>query len=108
MLAADVSGPHTITERASTTGDTTDIDQTSGTLSFTDVDLTDTHTVAKSFVSAIWSKADSSTASIADPGSLTRSETDSTATGAGSVGFTYSAADNKFDFLAAGETLTVT
>jgi len=35
-------------------------------------------------------------------------ETDSTHTGAGSVGFTYSAADSSFDFLAAGETLKVT
>ena len=41
-------------------------------------------------------------------GTLALTETDSTHTGTGSVGFTYSAADSTFDFLAAGQTLTVT
>src|SRR6201999_168965 len=41
-------------------------------------------------------------------GTLALTETDSTHTGAGLIGFTYSAADSTFDFLAAGATLTVT
>src|SRR5262249_45775357 len=42
VLAADASGPHTIPEAPNTTGSTS-LDITSGTLTFTDVDLTDTH-----------------------------------------------------------------
>src|SRR5207245_4493837 len=53
VLAADVSGTggtglHAITELAGKTNDTTDFDTTSGTLAFTDVDLTDTHTLQRS------------------------------------------------------------
>src|SRR5262249_57898757 len=55
VIAADTSGPHTITELAGKTGDTVDHDTTSGTLSFTDVDLSNTHTVGNSLVSATWS-----------------------------------------------------
>ncbi len=39
---------------------------------------------------------------------LKLTETDSTGTGSGSVAWNYSAADKTFDFLAAGQTLTVT
>ena len=39
---------------------------------------------------------------------LTLTPHDSTGTGLGSVDFSYSAADKSFDFLAAGETLTIT
>src|SRR5262249_57472829 len=38
----------------------------------------------------------------------TLSEADSTGSGAGSIGFNYSAADATFDFLASGQTLTIT
>ena len=41
-------------------------------------------------------------------GTLALTLHDSTDTGAGSIDFTYSAADSSFDFLADGETLTVT
>ena len=68
-LNADASGPHTITELAGKTGNAT-LDTTAGTLNFTDVDLNDTHTASKNFVSAVWTKADASTASVADPGTL--------------------------------------
>ena len=45
VLAADASGPHTVTQGLITTG----------TLTFTDVDLTDHHTVSTSVTSATWS-----------------------------------------------------
>ena len=116
VLAADTSGTkgtglHAITERAGETGDTADIDSASGTLSFTDVDLNDTHTATKGAPTYVWSGGGLTTAQIAAltaAGSLALTETDSTHSGAGSIGFTYSAADNTFDFLAAGQTLTVT
>jgi fibronectin-binding autotransporter adhesin len=115
-LAADTSGSngaglHAIAERAGETGDTADTDSASGTLSFTDVDLTDTHMVAKGAPTYIWSGGSLTTGqadALTSAATLALTETDSTHTGAGSVGFTYSAADSTFDFLAAGETLTVT
>ena len=116
VLAADTSGAngtglHAIAELAGKTGDTTDIDSASGSLSFTDVDLDDTHTVAKSAATYVWSGGTLTPAQISalnSAGTLALAETDSTHTGAGSVGFTYSAADSTFDFLAAGATLAVT
>jgi VCBS repeat-containing protein len=69
----------------------------SGTLAFTDVDLTDSHTV--------FAAADDEgyrgtlTAAIADP---------STGDGAGSIGWTFTVADSALDDLAAGQTLTQT
>jgi len=116
VLAADTSGAngtglHAITERTGETGDTTDTDSASGTLSFTDVDLTDTHTATKGDPTYVWSGGSLTTAqtdALTAAGTLALTETDSTHSGAGSVGFTYGAADNTFDFLASGEVLTVT
>ena len=53
VLTADTSGVagtdlHAIAERAGETGDTADHDSASGTLSFTDADLSDTHTLSHS------------------------------------------------------------
>src|SRR5262249_56189527 len=45
VLAADASGPHTTTQAVSTYG----------TLTFTDVDLNDHHTVSTSVTAAAWS-----------------------------------------------------
>src|SRR5205807_5527640 len=45
VLAADASGPHTVAEGLNT----------AGTLTFTDVDLSDQHTVSTSVTSATWS-----------------------------------------------------
>jgi VCBS repeat-containing protein len=121
VLAADASGAngsalHAITELAGTTGDTLDADITTGTLAFTDVDLTDSHTVSQAAPNFAWSDAggnplDLTTAqqtALATASTLALSESDSTGAGSGSIGFSYSAADSSFDFLAAGETLSVT
>ncbi|MHB8271396.1 VCBS domain-containing protein [Bradyrhizobium sp.] len=81
-----------------------------GTLSFTDVDLSDTHTVTTAVSSAIWSGGDFvPSQTIADlQAALQTSLHDSTGTGAGGVDWSFSIADKDLDFLAAGETLTVT
>jgi VCBS repeat-containing protein len=111
VLAADGSGPHAIIELAGKTADSTDLDTATGSLAFTDVDLSDTHIASQAAPSFAWSGGVLSAAQIAalsSAGALTLTETDSTNTGSGSIGFSYSAADETFDFLAAGETLTVT
>ncbi len=110
VLAADVSGPHTTTEIVDDKNDST-LDQTApGTLTFTDVDLTDTHTVSNSLFSATWSSGGtlpSGLSTVLGTALATTVSHDSMGSGAGSVGFTFSAADKNFDFLAQGETLTV-
>src|SRR5262249_36095835 len=47
-------------------------------------------------------------AALTSASTLTLTKTDSTGTGSGSVAWTYSAQDQTFDFLAAGQTLTIT
>ncbi|MGY3574361.1 VCBS repeat-containing protein [Bradyrhizobium sp. USDA 4504] len=111
VLSADASGPHNITELAGHTGDTIDHDTTTGTLAFTDADLSDTHVVSKSDPNFAWSGGPLTAAQVSaltTASSLTVTETDSTGSGSGSVSFSYSAIDQTFDFLAQGETLTVT
>src|SRR5262249_33126662 len=108
VLAVDASGPHTVLELAGKTGDSADKDTVSGALTFIDVDLSDTHTVGNSLVSATWSggatlpsglSAELATALTASVSS------DSTGSGSGSIAFKFSATDKAFDFLNAGETL---
>ena len=101
VLAADASGPHAVTEGLSTTG----------TLTFTDVDLTDHHTVSTSLASApTWSGGTTLPSGLAAvlAGALSATTTNSTGSGSGSIAATFSAADSAFDFLADGQTLTVT
>src|SRR5262249_24400871 len=100
MLAADAPGPHTVAEGVNTTA----------TLAFTDVDLSDQHTVSTSVTSATWSQSGvtlpSGLAAVL-AGALSTTVTDSTGSGSGSITATFSAADSAFDFLAVGQTLTV-
>ena len=100
VLAADASGPHTVTEGLNTTG----------TFVFTDVDLTDHHTVSTSVTSATWSGGATLPSGVAAAlaGALSATASDGTGPGSGSVAVTFSAADSAFDFLAAGQTLTLT
>ena len=80
------------------------------TLTFTDVDLNDTHTVSSSagFGDLVRGGVLPSGLSATLASALLLTLHDSTHTGAGSVDFQFSAADKNFDFLADGETLTVT
>jgi VCBS repeat-containing protein len=104
------------TERAGTGSATPDT--ASGTISFTDVDLTDRPVVTTSFASATYSDAQhnditlSLTAAqlahvlaVEAPLTVTPSAGN---TNNGSATWNYSVPDNKFDFLAAGEALTLT
>jgi VCBS repeat-containing protein len=104
------AGLNTITKHVHTTGSTS-ADTSSGTLTFTDVDLTDTHEASTSAPTFAWSGGALTAAqqtALAAASTLKLSETDSTGSGAGSIAFSYSAADKTFDFLAAGQTLDIT
>jgi VCBS repeat-containing protein len=109
-LVADLSGPHTTAELSNDKNDST-LDQTApGTLHFSDVDLNDIHTVSSSVVSATWSGGGALPSGLSTvlANALSFTMHDSTHAVLGSVDFTFSAADKNFDFLAEGETLTVT
>jgi VCBS repeat-containing protein len=81
-----------------------------GTLNFTDVDLTDTHSVGVTLQSAAWSGGPNIPAATqADLlAALQTALHDSTNSGLGSIDWTFSIADKDLDFLAQGETLQVT
>jgi VCBS repeat-containing protein len=100
VLAVDASGPYTVPEGLSTTG----------RLTFIDVDLNDHHTVSTSVASATWSGGATLPSGLAAAllGALSTTTTDSTSSGSGSIAATFSVADSAFDFLAAGQTLTIT
>jgi VCBS repeat-containing protein len=109
------SGPESasLAEQAGVTGSSS-LDSTSpvptGTLAFTDVDLSDVHTVGVALTSATWS------ANPFVPGdtfndlqtALATALHDSTGTGSGGIDWTFSIPDKDLDFLGAGETLTAT
>jgi VCBS repeat-containing protein len=98
-------------ELAGKTNDTSDKDQASGTIAFADPDLTDSHTVTQASPTFTWSAGTltaAQKAALTQASPLTLVQADSTGTGFGSVSWTYSAADKTFDFLAAGEKLTIT
>jgi VCBS repeat-containing protein len=92
-IAVTTTASGTITELAGVTGSTA-TDLASGSIAFTDVDLTDTHTVAVAPQAAGYL------------GSFTLGQvSDSTGGVTGSVGWTFSVVDGALDFLAAGQTL---
>jgi VCBS repeat-containing protein len=81
-----------------------------GTLAFSDVDLSDTHSVSVAVSSAVWSTgSDVPAATQADlAAALMTTLHDSTGSGSGGIDWTFSIQDKDLDFLAAGETMTVT
>jgi VCBS repeat-containing protein len=110
------SGPESasLAEQADVTGSTS-LDTTSpsptGTLAFTDVDLSDVHSVGVTLTSATWS----ANPSFVPGDTLNDLQTalatvlhDSTGSGSGGVDWTFSIPDKDLDFLSAGESLTVT
>src|SRR5262245_1441486 len=98
VLAA-ASGPQMVVEDLTTTG----------TLTFTDVDLNDHHTVSTSLASAAWTGVPTPPSGIDAvlAGALSAAVADSTGSGSGSIAFTFGAG-NALDFLAAGQTLIIT
>jgi len=95
--------PHLITELPGQTGNTDPShDNVAGSITFTGVDLSDITNVDPSLISVAWSGGD------VLPGGLeTTLESSLSASVTSSVGFSFHATDNNFDFLADGETLTV-
>jgi len=96
-----------IQEISDTTGSTVS-DMASGTLTFTDVDLTDTHSVTITGVSAA-----GATTGLADNETVLKwlelgAFSDSTDGATGSQVWSFSAQDHHFDYLAEGEQLTLT
>lgn len=107
------SGPEsgTVAEQPNVTGSPTPDTSAPGSLSFTDADLSDTHTVAVSLDSAVWSANPFfvPAQTFADlQSALATTLNDSTGTGSGSVNWSFSIPDEDLDFLAAGDTLTAT
>jgi VCBS repeat-containing protein len=109
------SGPQSgsVAEQANTSGSTS-LDSTTpvptGTLTFTDVDLSDTHSVNVAVNNAVWSGGDFIPDDTLNDlqASLTTTLHDSTGTGAGGIDWNFAIQDKDLDFLGAGETLTVT
>jgi VCBS repeat-containing protein len=91
----------TVTELANTTNAPAAIvDTASGTLTYSDPDLTDSHTVSFAAAApAVGAPAYIGTFALG-------TVTDSTGTGSGSIGWTFSVPDHALDFLSAGQTLT--
>src|SRR6202008_5016863 len=86
VLAADASGPHTVSELGGKTGDTADKDTASGTLTFTDVDLADAHQASASAPTFAWSAGTltgAQEAALAAASTLALSEIESTRSGGG-------------------------
>nr|WP_249228399.1 VCBS domain-containing protein [Roseateles sp. XES5] len=109
IVGGDLTG--SAIEAADLTGASTPALADSGTLTFTDVDLTDGHTVSSTaFQGAVWSNGTTPGATLTALGSaFGASVTQATSGGLdGKIGWTFSLADRHADFLAAGETLTVT
>jgi VCBS repeat-containing protein len=105
-LAADTGSPHPLTELSGTTSSAS-LDGVSGTLSFTDVDIGDTHGASASLLSLVWSGGITPSASQT---ALASAMSDSIKVDGttGSLGWQFSLADKNVDFLAANETLTAT
>jgi len=106
-------GSASVAEQSGVTGSTT-LDSTSpvptGTLAFSDVDLSDSHLVSVAVNSAVWSAGGFIPAgAFADlEAALMTTLHDSTGTGSGGVDWSFAIQDKDLDFLSAGETLTIT
>jgi VCBS repeat-containing protein len=88
------------------------IEKTSGTLTFTDANVSDSHTVTQAGPTFSLSGGGTLTQAEIDAvtlsSSLTLAETDSRGTGSGSVAWSYQVPDTALQFLSTGQTLTET
>src|SRR5205823_10346803 len=100
-LSADAGSPHAKTELAGTSNSNTP-DQVSGSLSFTDVDIGDTHTAGASLHSATWSGGATIPAASQTALSGAMSASISLDGTAGTLAWSFSLADKNVDFLAVG------
>ncbi|MBR2120554.1 MAG: VCBS domain-containing protein [Afipia sp.] len=117
VLTADAS-VHQVAEVPDTTGAPNSVvDVATGTLAFTDVDLSDTHTASAALhpgaSSVIWSGGDYNDIPQATRDALKNavtasvSESNTDTNNQGSVGWEFKLPDHLFDFLAKGQTLTL-
>ncbi len=111
---AITSGPGSASgsELANTTNSSTlDAATPTGSLAFTDVDLSDTHSVSTTVTSAVWSFDPFASLPPETLGDLQTALAtvlhDSTGTGSGTVDWSFAIPDRDLDFLSAGESLTV-
>ena len=107
LIANGTSASGAIAELANTTGSTTN-DTASGTIRFTDADSRDTHAASVASVSASGTTsglpANGALLALVSLGTLT----EPLGSTAGSLGWNFAAADKAFDYLAQGETVTLT
>jgi VCBS repeat-containing protein len=105
------SGPQSdaVAEQVGVQGSFTPDTTATQTLNFTDVDLSDIHSVNVALDSAIWSASGSIPLdTLADlQNALLTALHDSSGTGSGGIDWTFNIADKDLDFLGVGETLTV-
>ena len=106
VLSPDAGSPHNVSELLGTSNSNTP-DQVSGSLTFTDPNVGDTHTASTSLNSVVWSDgvAIPAATNIALAGAMSVAiAPDGTS---GELDWDFSLADKFFDFLALTETLTV-
>src|SRR5450432_3616982 len=102
------SATGSFTETANTTGSTT-LHQLSGTMNFKDTDTSDTHTTSATLQSAVVSGGTVvPAASLAHFNAAMTSQITSDSSGLGQLKWSFSDADDDFDFLAKNQTLVLT
>ena len=102
------SATGSFTEIANTT-DSTTLHTLSGTMNFTDADHSDTHTTTATLHSAVLSSGSIIPASsLAHFKAAMTSQIVSDSNGSGKISWTFSDADDDFDFLSKNQTLTLT
>jgi hypothetical protein len=117
-LTGNVTTSFSITELAGKTGDASDPDHIGGKVNFVDINAGDTPTVRVNFSAFAYQNAQhqdvTAKLSLLQLADIAKTEVninvvpDPHNNNTGSANFTYSVPDNAFDFLAAGETLTLT
>ena len=113
VVSSGTSASAAYTELAETSTNSTVVNL-GGTIAFTDVDLTDVHTPSLTGTpSYTWTLANGTTAVTPPTGFVVPgtfgfgSVSESASTAGGTVGWTYAATDGAFDFLGAGQILTI-
>ncbi|MBV8408026.1 MAG: VCBS domain-containing protein, partial [Alphaproteobacteria bacterium] len=109
IISTSTTATGSLSELPNTTGSSS-LDSMSGSIAFADQDLGDRHFASESNPAFTWSGGTltaAETQALTQASSLTLNLSDSTGTGTGSVAWTYSVRDSALDFLAAGQTLTV-
>lgn len=111
VLDADTVAVHPVVEQPNIISPELTIDTVSGSLAFTDVVLSDTHSSSAAFASDVVSGGGllpSATLAALQSAVTTGIAADSTGVGSGALIWNFSAPEQLFDFLRAGQTLSLT